>query len=697
MPAVNRPPIDKLVQPNSVAIIGASEDRGKFGGRILGNLMEHGFEGTILPVNPQRDSLHGLDCYASIEVLPEPADIAVLAIPNRLVLETLEACAARGVGGALVISMGFAEAGEAGRVMQDEITALSRRTGLRIWGPNCMGLIDPLQRLVLTSTYTVHEQELVGGDCALISQSGALMAALFDRAVEFGLRFRFLGSTGNELDVDITELLEYFVEDSETRSIAIYLEGLKRPKALAGCLERAAELGKPVFILKASRTDAGAQAALSHTASLAGSDRVFEGFCAKHGVIRVDDPDQLLLMPALFKHRPKNEAARIALVSGSGGACAIVADQIVLHGLSLAELSARAQASLAASLGAASAANPIDLGTVLDGDYVAAMRQCIRVLEDEADVDVVVFAVTTLPGFAQIFDALFEELANCHKPWVFYSTLGASAQAVIAELRRRRLPLFMALPQLLTALSLWRRTGRERSSRSEIDLRHIVLPPGKCLLTEPQAKALFTDAGFVMTHEELVSTAEEARDAAARVGFPVALKVISQQAPHRARVGGVALGMETREAVFEQTGEIVAAVKAAVPGARIDGILVQRHVDNGTELILGAQNDPQLGPAILLGRGGPDAEQLDDCVVWPVPLDHGDVMAMLDRLKGRALIFDDGAPRDMAALTDTVVRFSCFVEHLGDRLESIDINPLWLLAEGEGVRVGDALIELRPD
>ena len=689
----------RVLRPRSVALVGASEDKRKFGGRLLHNLVGHGYAGTIYPVNPRRETLLGLACHPSVEALPEAADVAVLAVPNAAVYATLEACAERGVGGALVVSMGFAEAGEEGRALQSRIAALCRRSGLRLWGPNCMGLIDPTRRLALSSTYTIDGPALIAGSCALILQSGALMVALVDRAFELGLGFRFVGSTGNEIDVDIAELLAHFVDDPATDTIALYVEGVRRPEAFAAGLARAAEAGKPVVVLKVGRTSAGAAAALSHTASLAGADRVFDGLLAKHGAIRVDDPDLLLLLPQLLTRHTPPSTRGVALVSASGGACAVLADQLSLAGLPLAALSAGGEAALAERVGRNSARNPVDVGTPRDGDYIGAMRSSVRVLEQEAEVGAVVCVLTTAPGFAEVIEALLDELASASKPWLFYSPLGRSARDAFTKLRSRGIPVFTALPQFMAAFSAWHRHADTRPDHAgpAADLGEIAIEPprGRDVLTEPEAKVLLAAAGIPAPREALARTPEEAAALASTFAGPVALKVISPDVPHRARVGGVALGV-AREDAGARARALLDAVAAAVPDAAIDGVLVQEQIVGGIELILGSQRDPQYGPAVLLGIGGPEAERLDDSVVWPAPLGRGDVRRMLASLAHRDIILDAVPERDIAALEDAVVRFSQMVSRLADRIESFDVNPLWLMPRGRGVLAGDALAILRP-
>lgn len=721
--------LDRLLCPAAVAVVGASDDRTKFGGRILHALLRHRFPGRVLPVSPRRTSLLGLACYPSVDALPEPADIAVLAVPNASIMEALEACARRGIAGVVIISMGFAESGEEGRARQQEIAALAQRTGLRVWGPNCLGFANLANGVVCSSTYVLDIPELPRGGTAVISQSGALMSALFDRALAFGIGLRFLGSTGNEVDVDASELVQFFADDPDTRAIALYMEGVKRPAAFREALERAARAGKPVVILKVGRTAEGARAAMSHTASLAGSDAVFDAICAQHGALRVDDPDLLLLVPDLIARLPRPGPDGIALVSPSGGACSYVVDQFAPHGLRLAGLSAEGQASLAEVLGAMSSRNPIDLGTPRQASYLECAQRTVAVLDREPDVGAVFLALTTIPDFGRVVRGLMEGMQASAKPWIVYSPLGPSADGVFAELRARGIPLFLTLPHAIEAMAAWlahhRRPAADGGPEAPVRMggpkvgvaaaEAAAGPPerrargaavgapaidlarfrGRPVLTEPEAKSLLAVAGIPPTRERLAGTVAEAVAHARAIGFPVVLKAISVAVPHRARVGGLALSVTSEEDVRRCYAEIIANVRRQVTDLDLDGILVQERVSGGVELLLGGLVDSQFGAFVMLGTGGPHAELLADRVLRPAPVDATGAREMLDALRSRDLVLRARPPRDVEALVRAIVGFAGLVVSLGSALESFDVNPLWVFEAGRGVAAGDALAILR--
>jgi acetyl-CoA synthetase (ADP-forming) len=705
--------LDRLLCPAAVAVVGASDDRAKFGGRILHYLLQHGFSGRVLPVSPRRESLLGLPSYPSVDALPDAVDVAVLAVPNPAIVETLEACARRAIAGAVIISTGFAEAGEEGRARQAEIVRIARRTGLRIWGPNCLGFVNPASGVVCSSTYVLDVPELPRGGTALISQSGALMSALFDRALTLGIGLRFLGSTGNEVDVDASELIEFFADDSETRAIALYMEGVKRPDAFRRALARAGRAGKPVVVLKVGRTAEGARAAMSHTASMAGTDAVFDAVCASHGAIRVDDPDLLLLVPDLIARLPRPVTDGIALVSPSGGACSYVVDQFEPRKLRLAEVSAEGQARLAEMLGAVSSRNPIDLGTPRNASYVESAQRTVDVLDGEPDVGAVLLALTTIPGFGHVVRGLMERVRAGAKPWIVYSPLGTSAEPTFAELRAHGIPLFLTLPHALDAVQAWLGYHRWRAVDGRNGLAGTAAAPsgadaasvsatrapavdlsrfrGRRVLTEREAKSLLALAGIPATREQLAQTVDEAVAHARAIGLPVVLKVISPAVPHRARAGGLALSVFSEADVRRYYAEIVGNVRRQVPEAAIDGVLIQERVSGGVELLLGGLVDPQFGAFVMLGTGGPHAELLADRVLRPAPADAAVAREMLDALRSRDMVLRASPSRDVDALVRAIVGFSGLLVSLGPAIQSFDVNPLWVFQAGNGVAAGDAL------
>ena len=397
--AVSRLSVREILQPRSVAVFGASEDRDKFGGRIMHFLIRHGFTGQIVPINLRRPQILGRAAYASLADAPIKPEVAILAVPVNHLLAAIEQCAAAGVGCCVIIATGFAEANEAGAALQQRILDIALPVGMRIVGPNCMGLINPGWRLALCSSVVLDTSELLHGRIGLISQSGALMVSLFDRAVSEGIGFSACVSLGNQSDLEICDFLEYFIDDPATDALCVYIEGLRDPARFVRAAAACRRAGKPMVVVKTGKTTDGVRAARSHTASLAGDYDAFAAICRAHGVVLADDPVSMVRIADLLIRTPLSQTDGIGILSGSGGGTGLMVDRVVGAGLRLARLSPPVRATLGELLLPPQADNPIDLGGRLPSQPDDIAAPAMRTLASDPDVGLVLLYLTSMPFF----------------------------------------------------------------------------------------------------------------------------------------------------------------------------------------------------------------------------------------------------------------------------------------------------------
>jgi acyl-CoA synthetase (NDP forming) len=687
----------ELLHPRSVAVFGASEDKAKFGGRILYYLRRHGYAGRILPINPRREEIAGLRCYPSIAAAPGPVDIAILAVPPAAIAVSIAGCAQAGVGGCVVITTGFAEAGDEGEALQAEIVAIARRAGMRLIGPNCMGLMNLHHDFCLTSSLVLEVERLAKGAIGLVAQSGALMVSMFNRAHDAGIGFSACLSLGNQSDVTVEDVFEYFVEDPATRVITMYIEGLKEPRRFLALARRAREAGKAVLAVKTGRSEAGVRAARSHTASLAGAYAVFETACRAEGVLLTDDPDGMVAAAALIARWGAPAGDGIGVLSSSGGGAGIGVDRVEESGLRLAKLSSATQAALLELLLPPQADNPIDLGGRRGGESVEIAAEVMARFVRDDDIAVVFVVLTTVPSFAATARALAEAALASGKPLVLALTPGSAADPSRAVLHEIGCPFFDRIDDAIRALQLFIAHGRQsRAVRHPLPQRPPglpetlpPLPPGP--LTEPQAKSLLARYGVPLPRETFVATAEAAAAAARSIGGPVALKAVARGLVHKSDAGGVRLGLADAAAAADAFAAVAAAV-SRVPGAVFEGALVAEMVEGGGEIIVGTKLDPQFGPVVLVGLGGVLVEAIGDVHLALAPVSPGEALELLRALR-LFLLLDGyrGRPRlDVVAAADIVSRVSWLAADLGARLLELDVNPLILRTAGGGAVAVDA-------
>ena len=695
--AAPRLSISQIFAPSRVAVFGASDDRSKWGGRIMHYLALHGFAGEVVPLNPRRDVVQGRKCYARIADAP-PIDVAVIAVPAPSVPQTLRDCAAAGVGSCVIITAGFAEAGPEGAAAQAELTKIAADTGMRLIGPNCLGLINFRNGMALTSARVLDVERIIPGHIGLLSQSGALMLSVYNRAHDQGIGFSQLVSVGNQADLDICDFFEHMIGDPVTRAICLHIEGLPDGRRLLGLLDAARAAGKPVVVLKTGRSAQGEEAARSHTASLAGAYPIFAAACRQRGAVLVDDPDVMALTADFLLRNGACRGDGIGILSSSGGMNGIVADRMADRGLRLARFSEPTRAALAAVMLPGHLDNPVDMGTRRQevGETASIATPITAALAADPDVAVILVPLTTIPNYEQSVTALADGIRAGGKPTLFVVTPGSVATGVRAIIRERGIRYCDRLDDGLRLLDAWLSYRPHAVPRPDAPkLPTLPALSGAGYLSEPEAKALLAAGGLRVTRERVARSVAEAGDAADAIGYPVALKGVSSRIVHKSDAGLVRLDLHDRAAVEAAFVEVLAKLRAHDPEAQ--SCVVAEMVTGGLELILGLKRDPQFGPAIMVGAGGVLVELLGDVEVALAPVSAEEAEAMLKRLKVWPLLqgFRGEPPRDVGAAIDALVKLSRLGAALGDRLAELDVNPLLVGRAGEGAVALDARAVIR--
>ncbi len=691
--------LDAVFKPRSIAIIGASQDETKIGGRPVQFLKKYGFSGTIYPVNPRAAEVQGLKAYASAAALPEAPDLAVIAVAAEAAPQAAAECAARGVKAAVILSSGFGEMGEAGEALQAELRRIAATTPLRIIGPNCLGSIGITEKAIATFSIVIENSLPPAGPLGIISQSGNLGSYTMLLASERSVGVSQFITTGNECDVDVADAVSWMARDPGTKVILLTVETCRDAARLVQSLEEARSAKKPVVVLKIGSTDAGQAAAASHTGALAGSDAVFDAVLRRAGATRVHSIEELidvghaatLLAPDRLPTGP-----RVAIVTASGGFGVMLADAATSAGLEIPAMAEATQKRILELVPYAAPRNPVD-ATAQMSSRPELLERILSAVADDPGIDSIVFMMSSALSVPRLRATFTEALTNLRKNYpnrvVMLCTHGAPEAT--AALNAHGYPTVDgadAVCRTLAALVAMHKTMSATPIREL--LPNLPSLPPSAFRHEVGAKQALAAAGLPILPERLVQTAGEAADAAAHVGFPIVIKIVSEDIPHKTEVGGVVIGLGNAEQVRAACNEMLSRVKARAPKARIDGILVAPMVKGGTELILGVKRDPIFGPAVMVGLGGIFAEVLKDIAVRPAPVSKGEALEMLRSLKSFAVLNGArGRPRaDVAAAADAVAALSAFAAVHADDVAEVDINPFVVLAEGQGAFALDALI-----
>jgi acyl-CoA synthetase (NDP forming) len=694
--------IARLMKPRSVAVIGASADPTKTAGRPVAYLSKHGFGGAIYPVNPRADLIGGLKSYPDVQSLPEAPDVGIVLLGAERAHEAVRALAARGTAAAIVLASGYTEVGAEGARRQQQL--LDAAGSMRILGPNTIGLVNLTDRITLSATGALELEDFEAGSIGVVSQSGGILGALLSRAAARGIGLSKLVSTSNEADLDMADFIDHLADDEATSVIALYMEGVRNPAKFKAAALKAARKGKPVVVFKVGRSESGAAAAVSHTGALAGADRMYDALFREVGIVRAQTFADLLDLPAALVTGRRLAGRRVAVLTSTGGAGTLVADSLGTAGFETPapdEATAAALRALQSGDHAVLDRNPIDV--TLAGLQPALLRGAITSLLASPSYDAVVVIVGS-SGLAMpdlMASAIHDSLPGSDKPLAVF--VSPHAPGIASLLNRRGVPAFMAPESCTSALAAMLETTRwkEPAARggqapSLVDLHDLHdLPEGP--LNEAEAKNLFARFGVPCVRERIVGNAQEAVAAAREMGEgKVVLKILSSDITHKSDVGGVAVGVAA-----ERVGERLERMAAEVgerAGVQPRRFLVQEMVEGGVELILGCHRDP-LGSAVLLGMGGVTAELLKDTALRMVPpggLSRDEALSLVHELRTWPLLdgFRGRRPADVDALVSAIVAFSRMIDTLGERLVEAEINPVFVLPKGEGVRAADGVAVL---
>ncbi|MEQ8397964.1 acetate--CoA ligase family protein [Thalassobaculum sp.] len=697
----DRPDVETLrplISPRSIAIIGASDDPTRIGGRPLGYMLKSGFQGPIWPVNPKRETVQGLQAFASVDALPGAPDACIVAVPAAAVPDTLEALAAKGAKAAVVFSSGFAEMGEEGKAAQDRVRAIARAGGVRVLGPNCLGVFNAHNGWIATFSSSVEQELPKPGPVAIASQSGAYGSHAFALMRTRGVQTGILITTGNEADVDLADAIGYLVRDEHTKVIAAYAEGIRDGDALRAALAAAAAAGKPVIFMKVGRSAIGAAAAASHTAALAGSDRVYDGLFAQYGVLRVSSTDQLLDACYAAAHGRFPAGNRLGLMTISGGVGVQMADSAEDLGMDVAEMPKDAQRTLQDLLPYAAVRNPVDVTAQAFND-LSLVGTNLRMMLDQGRYDVVVAFFTVVAGSRTIAGPLIKILAEIRERFRERSIILSLVATgdIVRQYEDGGFPVYEDPTRAVAAAAAL--TGFGRFFARPAEPAPPVAPAGAPsvgtdALAEHHATDLLEAWGVPFVARRLVTSPDQAAAAAAELGGKVVLKIASPDIQHKTEVGGVIVGVQGDEAVRAAYASLTERVPLLRPDAAIDGVIVAAMAPAGVEAVVGVQNDPTFGPVVMVGLGGVLVEVLEDVSFRLAPFGVAEARRMIAELKG-ARIFAGvrGAPpADVEALADLLARVSVFAAAEAERLVSVDLNPVRVLEAGNGVVALDALV-----
>jgi len=697
--------LNALFSPRSIAVVGASNDTGRIRGRLLKLLLEGRFNGPVFPVNPGHERIQGLPAFPSVRALPQPVDLALIAVAAEQVMDVLAQCQQRQIKAAAIYTSG-ATGLPAGQRLEDQVAAFARRTGMRILGPNAEGFFDAERNIVATFSPTLerippHAPGALPhrGRVSIVSQSGSMAFALYGRARAQHIPVRHLVSTGNEADVELLEVVDHLITEGGSRAILLFIEGLHRPERFKAVAERAADAGVVLIVAKIGRSQAGQRAAVSHTAHLTGADAAYDAVLRRHGAIRVETPQEMLAIAAAVSAGLRPEGRRVAIVTTSGGAGGWGADICEQAGLQVPPLDASFKQELAAIVPAyGSAENPIDATAMVVEDGAATLLKILRMLDRAPGIDInlAIVSLVAPERLTTIEAALTEIHAQSKRPLVFHSPGVADPAAIDALVRAGGVHLELDdFAKAMLALEGHHRflAQRPRQAPSSPPATPALALPAGAL--DPQTlRQLFSAWHVPLPDDAVVATPAQAAHAAETLGWPVALKIVSPTIAHKTEAGGVALNLNNPAQVQAAAEHMLARVRQHDPHARLDGLHVQKMMPPGLELVVGVVRDPDFGPLVMLGLGGIHIEVLRDVTLAPAPLTESQARDMIGRLKAHAIL--QGVRGQPAADIDALARLLVNISELAmvhaASIREIDLNPVLVYPAGQGVVAVDALV-----
>lgn len=695
----HRTGLDALFRPRSVAILGASDDPTRISGRPVRYLIEGKFQGAIYPVNPNRATVQGLPAFRSLADLPETPDVALLAVPAGLTEQAVRDCVDRGVKAAVIFSAGYAESGAEGQDIQARITQIAREGGLRLLGPNCLGVFNPQIGFFGTFTQSLDRQLPPAGPLGIVSQSGAYGSHIAYLARKRGIGINYWITTGNEADIDVAESLEWMAAQPDIKVIMAYVEGVRDGERFRRALALARSNGKPIVMMKVGRSEIGARAASSHTASLAGSDAIYDALFRQYGVHRATTTEEQIDVAYACARGIFPQGRKLGVVTLSGGAGVLISDAAERCGLDVAPMPESAQATLKALLPYATVVNPVDTTAQAMNDMNLLARN-IEVILEEGGYDALLGFFTTVPNARSLTKPLREAIAKgaARFPDRLIALQMIADEDIVRDYEAAGFLVFEDCDRAVAALAALCRFGQSLGKAGDEGVRPQAPALADGPLSEHAAKQLLGEAGVPFLPERVAASADDAAAAAGRIGYPVVMKIVSPDIEHKTEIGGVLVGVAGEAEARQGHATLLDRAARLRPGARIEGVLVAPMAKPGVEVIVGVSRDPVFGPAVMFGLGGVHVEVLKDVTFRLAPFDRAEARAMIGEIRGRPLL--DGVrgapPSDVEALVDLLVTVSDFAAAHRDDVETIDLNPVLVWPKGEGVVALDALLVARP-
>ena len=670
---------DALFSPRSVALVGAGDTPGKNNSKIYEYLNKHGYTGNIFPVNPTRDELYGVRCYHRVGDITEPVDQVLIMTPPKTVPDIIRDCAKIGASVATVFTANFAEVGADGRALQEEIVKIAHDGGVRLIGPNCIGIIGVKPSLALTANSIMELPELPQGGLSVISQSGSLLGTFISRGGDRGIGFAKLISIGNECDLTVAEVADTLVDDPETEAILLFLETIRDADRLAAVAKRAHDAGKPIIVYKLGQSEAANAVATSHTGSITGSNEAVDAFFRKHGIVRVRHFETLYEMaPLLQDRKPRNLTASVVTTTGGGGA--MVVDNLSLLGVDCRPLSDEAMQRLASEHGI----NPQN-GPLIDVTFGNANSGAIGAILDEAlaaeDTDLIVFAVgsSARSNPTLTVTPLIERKGRGKPLCAFLVPEGDEAYALLAKAGIAGFGTPEACADGIHATLSWRPPHEDADITPPSSSVAEALKVGRGLtFDERESRAVFEALGIPQAPMRFVPTSEEAPKGAAEIGYPVAVKIVSADLPHKTEAGGVILGVEDSVGVNAATESIRRHIAVDNPDAKVEGYLLQRMESGLAEVLLGYRVDSLVGPTVVLGMGGVLAEIYKDASLRLAPIGLTEAREMIEEVSGLAMIrgYRSMPKGDLDSLADAIVAMSKLALVEGPTVVEAEVNPV---------------------
>jgi acyl-CoA synthetase (NDP forming) len=697
--------LSRFLNPRGVAVVGVSNEPTRIGGQGLRLLTDFGYQGKIYPVNPKYTEIKGLACYPDVGSVPQPCDVALIALASQHVPGAIEQCGRAGIPFALVLSSGFSEIGDEGRVLQARLVAAARKANVRVCGPNCLGILNLKDNARIGFGGTSQLTTLKPGPMAMVTQSGGFGFGVVATAAYFGVGCNYAISTGNEADLTLLDWVADLIERPEVEIVVAFMEGVNEGRRLIEVGERALELGKPILAWKVGNTPVGSQAATSHSARLTAGYELYRAAFRRGGLVEIRDVDDLVDYSKAFMIRKRPAGNRVGVLTLSGGAGVLLADRCVESGLQLPPLTEATRGKLAKTLVSfASFNNPVDATAHGYNDNFASYGEAVRLVLADPNIDQVIARVPRGKSARPWSENLLKALEGTEKPLILnWPTAPDDNGDVLAWLEENGVPCILGAGRAVQALAAitdfarkereWRRNGRRPLVRA-IEQQPLDLPAGAGTLGEHRSKQLLQRYGIPVVKEVLLQPAEVEALASAPLAFPLAVKIESADLPHKTEAGAVRLGIGDLAGLKQAAREVVASARKYRRDARIDGVLVQ-EMAAGLEVIAGAVNDAYFGPTITFGLGGVHAELLKDVTHRFAPFDAAAAREMIAEIRGAPLLqgYRGRPPLDTAALADALARLSLLAADHAGRIAEIDVNPLFV--RENGVVAADALVVLR--